>query len=719
MNTLISHHPEPQIFSKLPSFSSKNKKPIFIFHYKCLLNPQNTIYSSIRASCTTNSAAIYGGWDDYKIRVDSDKLGESNFFKKFLVSLGINDKKYVFTCILGFVCALAISRVRVSSIIVFPAAAIVFAIGFSFGFSANGKPHKDLGLNGAKTRVYVENLKGLVEIFDGFDVKINDLKNEMKNAIEFERVNFGDLETYVNAVETIGGLILNARSLVDDCIGVTLAEGQGVGKNPNQKNGRRKKETGHKGFDLFGLIGSIFKGSVNDLRSSRTNSVNRDILAKEILVQGQGDVEGASDTVSTVDGSIPYRETVSNGSRKKRVDSKDQETKRNFRRGETNTMDANMDSKSFLNADEYNYQNVRFSSNRRFSLNMSAHRDFRKWVSEDTMSSNVEFEFSKEHPENEGSLKNQRIFENSNRAYESSEGRGNNNFGHFRKSMREERLNEEDVNFGHFRKSMREERLNEEDVNFGRFRESMREEMMNEEDELYSRKYKHRAENDISSFSSSVVSDDLLFDKYLRKANNLLKEAKECLKAIDDEFLAEEMLNESAKLLCEAIALKPMSLLAIGQLGNTYLLHGELKLKVSRELRTLLSKGDNFRVERSKLFILEDTFPSKDGIENSLISECEECESLLVEAGRKYRMALSIDGNDVRALYNWGLALSFRAQLIADVGPEAALDADKLFLAAIDKFSAMMSRSNDYAPEDGVWPCSRGLACEQTTVEIR
>lgn len=30
---------------------------------------------------------------------------------------------------------------------------------------------------------------------------------------------------------------------------------------------------------------------------------------------------------------------------------------------------------------------------------------------------------------------------------------------------------------------------------------------------------------------------------------------------------------------------------------------------------------------------------------------------------------------------------------------EAALDADKLFLAAIDKFNAMMSKSNDYAPE--------------------
>lgn len=30
---------------------------------------------------------------------------------------------------------------------------------------------------------------------------------------------------------------------------------------------------------------------------------------------------------------------------------------------------------------------------------------------------------------------------------------------------------------------------------------------------------------------------------------------------------------------------------------------------------------------------------------------------------------------------------------------EAALDADKLFLAAIDKFDAMMSKSNEYAPD--------------------
>lgn len=48
----------------------------------------------------------------------------------------------------------------------------------------------------------------------------------------------------------------------------------------------------------------------------------------------------------------------------------------------------------------------------------------------------------------------------------------------------------------------------------------------------------------------------------------------------------------------------------------------------------------------------------------------EECEQLLVEAGRKYRLALSMDRTDMRALYNWGLALCYRGQLIAEEGGE-------------------------------------------------
>lgn len=196
----------------------------------------------------------------------------------------------------------------------------------------------------------------------------------------------------------------------------------------------------------------------------------------------------------------------------------------------------------------------------------------------------------------------------------------------------------------------------------------------------------------------SSTSVDEEFCACMKEATELLKKARECMTSKADEETADRTLYKSARLLSTAVDMRPMSLLAVGQLGNTYLLHGELKLNISRELRALLLRrealpiggGGSVRSKRSDILRREDISPV-------LVEVCEECEELLIEAGRKYKRALSIDGNDVRALYNWGLALSFRAQLIAGIGPEAAVDADKVYLAAIDKFDAMMSRSNLYA----------------------
>ncbi|XP_076902336.1 uncharacterized protein LOC143557053 [Bidens hawaiensis] len=193
-------------------------------------------------------------------------------------------------------------------------------------------------------------------------------------------------------------------------------------------------------------------------------------------------------------------------------------------------------------------------------------------------------------------------------------------------------------------------------------------------------------ENRFANSQSSEISSDVLFNDYLTEANGLLKQAREWLTQRGIEEDAEQMLYKSSDLLSKAVDMKPMSLLAVGQLGNTYLLHGELKLKLSRKLRTLLAESDNEVMNRDEFV-------------DYLVNVCEECEELLVQAGRKYRLALSIDGDDMRALYNWGLALSFRAQLIADIRPEAAFDADKVYLAAIDKFNAMMSRSNAHTPD--------------------
>ncbi|KAG8074504.1 hypothetical protein GUJ93_ZPchr0006g40861 [Zizania palustris] len=202
--------------------------------------------------------------------------------------------------------------------------------------------------------------------------------------------------------------------------------------------------------------------------------------------------------------------------------------------------------------------------------------------------------------------------------------------------------------------------------------------------------------------SATMDSDTEEFNHNVMEAAEILRKARECMTGRADEETADALLYKSARLLSTAVALRPSSLTAVGQLGNTYLLHGELKLKVSRELRTLLANSGsllNGRDHVSRSRKLDRRILSRENISSALVGVCEECESLLVEAGRSYRMALSIDSGDVKALYNWGLALIFRAQLLSDIGPEAAVDADRVYLSAIDKFDAMLSKSNTYAPE--------------------
>jgi len=61
---------------------------------------------------------------------------------------------------------------------------------------------------------------------------------------------------------------------------------------------------------------------------------------------------------------------------------------------------------------------------------------------------------------------------------------------------------------------------------------------------------------------------------------------------------------------------------------------------------------------------------SEEDVASFIIDVCEE---LLVLEDRKYRLALSIDANDVRAVDSWGSALSFRGQLVADTVVRFAL----------------------------------------------
>lgn len=685
MKTLISQHlinfskPQfsPSVFLfHFPSISPENQSFLHISGRKWRCNPRTNRFSSVRAHWASQSAS-YGGWDDLRPVGDSDRVGESDQLHKFLVSIGIDDRKHVLVFMLGVVCAFAISRVRISSIIVLPASVLVFAIGFSIGVV---RSVGEVSLSGNKRRakeensaVYPEKLRSLVEIFDGYDVKLNNLKCDIQRAIDSRGITVTDLEKYVEAMETFSLLASNGRNIVEDSI-ENLARSN-IGFEENQKPSKRKKEPVEIGYELWQLFGGLFKEKLADPKLSKVkNNAKRESVEKVVGDQSRANgslpnkVENnANEMVSdSVDDSVgianlDHSQNSFNGSSSNETGNGNGRIKLAPAYQNMSSEEASWGPNRSTESKEFNYQNNRlqFMSNGHVSLKMGHNHHNEMWESDHNLLDSVDFSVRMKHMDSKASF------------------------------VQEQMLKESD---GDYRSSLISE--NSDNETYG---PQIREEGVNHEDNFPLDDHLSVHESELPSLSSSSISDDVLFDRYVTEANDLLKQAKELIKATHNEERAEIVLYRSAKLLSKAITMKPMSLLAVGQLGNTYLLHGEMKLRISRELRRHLTRSDPSSVE--KWIRMHDKITSKDDIASVLINVCEECEELLVEAGRKYRLALSIDGNDVRALYNWGLALTFRAQLIADIGPGVAFDADELFLAAIDKFDAMMSKGNVYAPD--------------------
>ncbi|KAF7115931.1 hypothetical protein RHSIM_RhsimUnG0044800 [Rhododendron simsii] len=654
MKTLISHtlthHLSPQFshpnfIFHFPSVSRENSSSLNFPQKKWIFHPKTLTF------CLASEPLSYGGWDDPVLVGGPANSGESNQLRNLLNSLGIDDKKYIFVYVLGFICALAITRIRVSSIVVIPACVVVFAVGFSIGF-VNGGHGNELSLNGTKkrpkdeiSRVSIEKLRNLVDLFSGFDGKISNLKSDVRSSIESSHVTVGDLEGYVKVMESIGLCASNARSSVEACIDSISVENQEFERTLNQKSVRRKKEASESGFDLWQFVSGVFKGKSVASKANKTKDIaKRDSTDAELNDRIRGNIL-APRVEDEVLNSVPHykrgtRSATFSGERRINV---------LVRHDEMSISDMGSRAKRVLDNEQFSYQNRRlqFVNNKKILLRTGNQNEVETWESPDNFRDFNNLSGDLEHMEAEALFEQEQILHKTNGSYSPSPRRENREKDTYKPYSREE-----------------------------------------------------YEKNEVQHLPSSV-SNDIEFNRYLMEANDLLKEARECLRVKGDEEIAETVLYKSANLLSEAIDMKPMSLLAVGQLGNTYLLHGELKLKISRQLRVLLANNHPKSVQKHRKVQngLDDEVESKDQIASALVNVCEECEELLVEAGRKYKLALTIDGNDMRALYNWGLALSFRAQLIADIGPEVAFDADKIFLAAIDKFDAMMSKSNVYAPD--------------------
>lgn len=594
-----------------------------------------------RASCASAST-IYGGWDDLGV---SEFPGEFDALRNFLVSVGIDDRKNIFVFFLGLVCALAISRVKVSSVLVLPGSALVFAAGFTVGFFKNGT-FGDVRVNGSnKKREKEENfklshekLRSLVEFFDEFDRVVNNLKSVVQSAIRDKKIRVGEFYGYVEVTDRLRLSGLNARSIVKSLIDSSEEKPSGVlVENHKSSNGRRKKQVGEAGYQVLQSIGSLF-GENLQLHSSNSTRVRENVERASDQTRGNGavplvedraldlvddrKVNGMLDDSSQGSSINPVLDMDKNG----RIGTNPEKENFGLQDNHRSTNSTN----KFLDEREYSYRSkgLRFTNNHSFSLKMDSSSITDMWESHDNILGSESFRVRMKQMESESSFLREQLLNQGPETYRSS-------------------------------------------LDSGFDRSQYKEDGGNYDDHRHLADDVSARENEFNTPSSAKVSDDMMFDRYLAEAMDLLKQAKEFIKDRYGEEQAEIMLYRSADLLSKAVDLKPMSLLAVGQLGNTYLLHGELKLKISRELRTLLSgsiqpsSGKHSRISKE----LRNKVTSKEEATQLLIDVCEECEELLVEAGRKYRLALSIDANDVRALYNWGLALSFRGQLIADIGP--------------------------------------------------
>ncbi|KAL7213091.1 hypothetical protein ACSBR2_015739 [Camellia fascicularis] len=368
----------PNFRFHFPSLSRENPNLLNFSHRKWLYHPKIlTLCSTI-----TSDSLSYGGWDDPRLGGGSVHSGESNQLRNL-------DKRYIFVYLLGFVCALAISRVRVSSTVAFPACVIVFAVGFSIGF-VNGGHVSELSLigttkrlNDEKIRVSIKKLRNLMDFLSGFDGKINNLINGIRRGIGSNHITVDDLESYIKVMESFGLSNLKARSVVEACTDTMLVENQEVERNLNQKLSRRNKEVGETGFDLLQFIGGLIRG----------NSVVDEKVSSSVFNDNLGNRNAA------ISGYTRNKLDMANEARRINL----------FVHDQMKIADMGNSAKRVLDREQYNNQQI--------SLKTGHHNEVETWASHDNFPDSVDFHVNLKQMKTEASFEQERILHKTNGSY--------------------------------------------------------------------------------------------------------------------------------------------------------------------------------------------------------------------------------------------------------------------------------------------------------------
>uniref|UniRef100_A0A1D1YZ64 E3 ubiquitin-protein ligase HACE1 n=1 Tax=Anthurium amnicola TaxID=1678845 RepID=A0A1D1YZ64_9ARAE len=734
-NTLLSPPPPVPRFRPYPTRT--HGSPRFAPGRR-VSNRKVATFCSI-AAFSFPSSSRYGGWDDPGLDDDAKLSGNAETLHNLFVAMGIADGKYAVLFCFGFLSALAVSRVRIWTWAALPFSGLVFVSGLVVGVARAGVAGDLLALvwrNQESGGLSCEKMRAFGESLDDFGAKLSELECSLQRFVDLNHVESGEIKRYLDILNSLSVATVPVKKLVQDSTRSDFSSGptgecSELEAKSNPKSSKKRREVGMVGADILQFFSAAFqevligrashktkdngvrRETIERLNSTDPNNqaslgaVHENTLANKVkltspmpvptdnredvkvdpLLKGPFEARpGISEMSSGTIKSNPAEMVNSGvsdtytGNLVSSADLAENGNRSSYSRDESCDHDGLSDKEGIhvLNRDfrlmsmqgSYHKVVLQHKSHKTGTGRQKSH--MRDYVGSGFNSRIQENEMISFSTEAEASLKSRKITEIYDKTYFPTNDKINGKV----KSEREAQTiaSREKATKLEAQTVLGDQRFARDDV----------------------------GASDKSPSSSATTSVQEEFNHIVKHGVDLLRQAGECLKGQHDEKTAEILLYRSTRLLSAAVGMNPSNLLALGQLGNTCLLHGELKLKMSRDLRTLLSRNDPVLIGKrrySQSGEQSNQLLNKEKLASVLVDVCEECEELLIEAGRNYKMVLSIEENDVRALYNWGLALSFRAQLIADIGPDAAFDADKMYLAAIEKFDAMLSRNKDYAPD--------------------
>jgi hypothetical protein len=209
---------------------------------------------------------------------------------------------------------------------------------------------------------------------------------------------------------------------------------------------------------------------------------------------------------------------------------------------------------------------------------------------------------------------------------------------------------------------------------------SSRQEDLHKEASLILDAYKVRAEEAYKKAERRDVEEykNNRFERLMSVGCALLTEGEQGLDGGLEVGIAERMLKEASFIFASASSIDSSNPKPISALGNTLLTRGKLKLLLMEELREIIadsnantgryvkSRRANPNRKNQRVNVDDDVYQKGiDGsIRNMIPKVCDDCEGLLVEAGRKYHALLLMNKRDEHAMFCWGQALFFRGRLV-------------------------------------------------------